>query len=428
MYDVCRTRWSLVLRLFIALPVALPGITGSLSAAEPALRLVGIATVGNGPLALLENESAPPRQRELQLLPGQREEGIRVLEINSAAGNVKLEVEGKTQEIGFAPAAPASIVLRSPGHLKVSGHLNQQAEIRLQGAGLRQVFALYQQLAERSLLRSSALPALRLDLRSVERVTVADILQGIEQTLRDNGIALKPDGEKFVIASEAGAPDRITLQVRETAVKLAAAPEPNINAAQDSDLPAGTINFPGTDLNQVLQIFQELANRTLVRSVTLPATTIDFRTYTPLTKAEAIYAFVAFLAENGVSVFPAGDHFMLVCSSADARQAVGLLERRPAPVPLPAEERLPTGTLSGSPVMNLKQVVATYQELAGKTVEIDPDTNLTRPLFVPRAQTPLTRAETIYLFDLLLAWNGWEVLPQTDGRLKLTRIKTRDRP
>src|SRR5690348_15038686 len=100
MYDVCRTRWFLVLRLFIALPVALPGITGSLSAAEPALRLVGIATVGNGPLALLENESAPPRQRELQLLPGQREEGIRVLEINSAAGNVKLEVEGKTREIG----------------------------------------------------------------------------------------------------------------------------------------------------------------------------------------------------------------------------------------------------------------------------------------------------------------------------------------
>jgi hypothetical protein len=448
MNDAGRSRQSVAMKPLIGvLAFALADTAFSARAAEPVMRLVGIVTVTNQPMALLEKESASPLHVEFMLVPGQRDDGIEVLEIDSAAGKVKLEVEGKTQEIAFA-AAPRSGLASPASQLGLAGQLNQRAGIRLQGAGLRQVFALYQQLAERSFIRPTALPDIRLDLGSQEQVTVTDILQGIEQALREKGITLKPDGDKFVIATKVGDPDRITPEVREAAAKLAAttrepapaqqgsntepqhspdAPNPNTSATQEPVLPAGTINFPGTDLDQVLPIFQELANRTLLRPLILPATPIDFRTYTPTTKVEAIYAFTAFLALNGVSVLPVGDHFIFVCPTTDLGTAVRLLEQRPLPVPLASEERVPPGTTSGSPFMDLKQFLTIYQELTGKGVEVDADTNLTRRLALPRAQTSLTRAEVVYALDLLLAWDGLEVLPQAEGRAKLTRIKKSDR-
>lgn len=88
------------------LAVVLP-IVSSLRATEREVRLVGIVTLGNQPMALLENESAPPRYREFMLLAGQKEERIRVLEINTSASKVKLEVDDKTQEITFAAATAA---------------------------------------------------------------------------------------------------------------------------------------------------------------------------------------------------------------------------------------------------------------------------------------------------------------------------------
>jgi general secretion pathway protein D len=98
---------------------------------------------------------------------------------------------------------------------------------------------------------------------------------------------------------------------------------PGTNATPEETLPAGTINFPATDLNQVLQIYAELVGRTVLRPTTLPAPTITLKTQTPLTRREAIQAFDAVLALNGIAVVNVGDKFVKVVGTQQAGQIGG---------------------------------------------------------------------------------------------------------
>lgn len=82
-------------------------------------------------------------------------------------------------------------------------------------------------------------------------------------------------------------------------------------------LPAGDINFEGVDVNQVLDVYAKLVNRTLLRA-TLPQASIVLKTETPLTKSEAIEALQAVLTMNGIEVVNVGDKFVKVGPIADA--------------------------------------------------------------------------------------------------------------
>jgi general secretion pathway protein D len=116
-----------------------------------------------------------------------------------------------------------------------------------------------------------------------------------------------------------------------TVTNLSVAPT---NATPEEMLPAGTINFPATDLNQVLQIYAELVGRTVLRPTTLPAPTITLKTQTPLTRREAIQAFDAVLALNGIAVLNAGEKFVKVVPTAQAGQ-VGAAFNKDNPEQLP---------------------------------------------------------------------------------------------
>jgi hypothetical protein len=73
-----------------------------------------------------------------------------------------------------------------------------------------------------------------------------------------------------------------------TNVEAASVAGEGTTPASEELLPAGTINFPATDLNQVLVIFQALADRTLLQAPALPRHAISFYTQTPVTRGEAI--------------------------------------------------------------------------------------------------------------------------------------------
>jgi general secretion pathway protein D len=93
------------------------------------------------------------------------------------------------------------------------------------------------------------------------------------------------------------------------------------NTTSDEIYPAGMINFPATDLNQVLQVYGELVGRTVLRPTSLPAPTITLKTQTPLTKREAIQAFDAVLALNGIAAVNIGDKFVKVLPIGQAGNA-----------------------------------------------------------------------------------------------------------
>jgi general secretion pathway protein D len=88
----------------------------------------------------------------------------------------------------------------------------------------------------------------------------------------------------------------------------------------------GLIDFEGVELNQVLEIYAKLVNRTLLRGA-LPQAQVILKTQTPLTKTEAIEALQAVLALNGVSLVNIGDKFVKVLPSDQAGTSGGELDR-----------------------------------------------------------------------------------------------------
>jgi general secretion pathway protein D len=124
--------------------------------------------------------------------------------------------------------------------------------------------------------------------------------------------------------SEPGRPDTLPGALAFPAPIMAAAADTNAAPAAprvpEEIIPAGTINFPATDLNQVLQIYSELVNRTVLRPANLGAPMITLKTQTPLTKKEAIQAFDAVLAMNGITMINVGEKFVKAVPTAGANQ------------------------------------------------------------------------------------------------------------
>ena len=102
----------------------------------------------------------------------------------------------------------------------------------------------------------------------------------------------------------------------------AGAKKPNDNET----IPAGLIKFQDADLGQVLEIYQELTGRTVLKPSSLPSTKISIRTQTDLTRGEAVQALDTILAMNGISMIPQGGEngkFVKALAEAQAQSAAG---------------------------------------------------------------------------------------------------------
>lgn len=95
-----------------------------------------------------------------------------------------------------------------------------------------------------------------------------------------------------------------------------AAPPPT----EEEVVPVGFINLAGADLTTVLIKYAEMVNRSVLRSPTLPAPNFFFVNQTPLTKAEAIQAYQALFAMNGVALIEVGEKFLKVVPAAESIQ------------------------------------------------------------------------------------------------------------
>jgi general secretion pathway protein D len=100
----------------------------------------------------------------------------------------------------------------------------------------------------------------------------------------------------------------------------AASAAPAAAAQPEEMIPAKMIDFQGVDVSQVLEIYAQLVNRTLLRAG-LPNVQIVLKTQTPLTKTEAIEALQAVLALNGIAVINVGDKFVKVLPVDQANSA-----------------------------------------------------------------------------------------------------------
>jgi len=83
-------------------------------------------------------------------------------------------------------------------------------------------------------------------------------------------------------------------------------------------IPPGQIKFVDADIGQVLEIYQELTGRTVLKPTSLPAVKISIRTQTALTRSEAVLALESILSMNGVTMIPQGTKFVKALAEAQA--------------------------------------------------------------------------------------------------------------
>ncbi len=73
--------------------------------------------------------------------------------------------------------------------------------------------------------------------------------------------------------------------------------------------PAGEIDFPDIGIDQVLEVYAKLVDRTVLHAP-LPPVKISLKTQTPLTRSEAIQALKSVLAMNQITMIDVGDKFV----------------------------------------------------------------------------------------------------------------------
>lgn len=140
---------------------------------------------------------------------------------------------------------------------------------------------------------------------------------------------------KIIIASVSGFFLSIALTLAEETYTSVDRP----SGAKGAEIfPAGLIKFEDADLNQVLNTYSDLSQRSIVRSTALPAAKVTIRSQTPLTRIEALQALDSVLAQNGIVMIPQGTKFV----KAVARNAA--VHESPPVVDLPREELPDCGT------------------------------------------------------------------------------------
>jgi general secretion pathway protein D len=82
------------------------------------------------------------------------------------------------------------------------------------------------------------------------------------------------------------------------------------NLAAEELIPAGMIDFRGIDLQNVLNVYSDLVNKTILRPAALTEAKIWLTTKTALTKTEAKQALDAVLALNGIVIVSINDKFV----------------------------------------------------------------------------------------------------------------------
>ncbi len=208
-----------------------------------------------------------------------------MLEIHPDTATVKARLRAK--------AEPTELTLTDP-----AARLPQSSGIVLENASLDQVLNLYSEFSGRTLLRSPTLPNIYVTVVAA----VSDqtgVLQALQAALAERGIAVVANGKKFVMIVRA--------QQAESVVPRSGQITSDGSNSESKLIPAGALNFPGADINQMAMIYAELVGRKLDSGTPFHSSTnsvIRFRNQTPLTPKAARYALDTVFGWAGMKMVP----------------------------------------------------------------------------------------------------------------------------
>lgn len=203
------------------------------------------------------------------------------------------------------------------------------------------------------------------------------------------------------------------------------------NAAEEVIFPPRFINFNGANLGMLLPKFAELVGRNVLRSPAVEYALhapVHFSNQTALTQSEAIQAFQAIFATNGVALIEDGDKFLQVVRAKDAAGhgqgfAHPSLAKSSGDAPASADALLfpPRNIIYNG--AELSMVLQKFSELIGRKPLRSPkvESMLKAPVFFVN-QTPLTKSEAIHAYDMIFALNGVGFIEEGEAYLKVVPV------
>ena len=258
------------------------------------LSLAGPETIGSAPALegifnlpdferCLVNESGSS-QVSYAMAKGERVGNVEVIKINPAEGRVEFMLSP-----GMRPLVLA--ISNSP-----------PVGISFQNAGLVSVLKLYGQLKGRSILRPFLGYSRTLTLRAPAK-TKMEAVEAIEAALKGEGLAVVPDGTKFVlVVPQAQAASAVP---RSSFIKASAE-----KAKQPEVILPGMLQFHNAETMQAVQVYASLVGRKLEgpdRPPRIANPGIVFLNQTPLTEEEARYALDTLFAWQGFEMVEVGE-------------------------------------------------------------------------------------------------------------------------
>lgn len=182
------------------------------------------------------------------------------------------------------------------------------------------------------------------------------------------------------------------------------------NAAAEEETAILDLNV--MELEQVLDIYQQHTEKTILRPSNLPNTTITLKTATPLTRDEIVQALDSVLALNGITMIPRGEKFIVAVATNEAQQQAA------APTDATADE-LPEAGQYITKVVQLQYIIPSEIQPAIQPFSKAPDSILA----FDETQTLVLRDYAINIKRMLEIIEKIDVYTPMDVELELIPIR-----
>lgn len=191
-------------------------------------------------------------------------------------------------------------------------------------------------------------------------------------------------------------------------------------------MPSGfPIQFHGASLQQVLDLYEVVKERTVLQHPSLPQVlfTLDA---TPKNASEAAEVLEDAFRQNGLAVIPDGKNFVMVVPIAFTNTVIPKSSEIPAASagnePQPGGEVTPRGQVDFGGAA-LAQVLDVYGDWIGRKL-VKGDTQLVGLPISLRTFRPLTKSESIYAVATLIEWSGYKIVFVGDKEFKVVPLNS----
>ncbi len=354
----------------------------------PTMRLVGLLSGETQRLAVVEMSGARSSSSVI-LGEGEAFYDVSIAVIDPVGGIVRFRKQGSTDLQEW----------KLPGSTAAGPSPNA---ILLKDAEPNTVIAVYQHLARRTVLRGPVLPRSGISLSA--NTSLENLIGALESTLATNGVTIRPAGELFAFAVR-----------NDQAETLASLPVPPVAAPEgrQTRMYRNTIVFEQADHSQVLELYQELAGRTVLQGPNIAGRKYTFRNETELTRAEGTWLMASLFRIHGLAVLPQGSNLVIV-ALAGHTNGLPRLEGKPA---LRDDAPMTGAAIQFSEALP-QQLLELYVSLAGGTAgSVSPRVPQARISL--RNPGPMTRREAIYAIEALAALHGFAFQKHDSGRVDL---------